>query len=67
MKTLELFIYLLYCIPPLFFLLSRMYMLRFNRLRDSGKITDIISTKQRQTLYFLLGVLSTVLIIITKY
>ena len=64
MKNLE---YLFYCIPVIFIYLSRRYTLKFNRLKNSGKIPDIIGARQRRTLFFYLAIFSVLtIIVITK-
>jgi len=60
MKNVE---YLYYCIPLIFFLLSRRYMLKYNRLRNTGKIPRIIDARIRKNLFLCLAILSVVLIL----
>ncbi|MBB3057053.1 hypothetical protein [Mucilaginibacter gotjawali] len=63
MKNLE---YLIYCIPVIFILLSRKYLLKYRKLRNTGKIPYIISAKQRKNVYFYLAILSVVAILIIQ-
>jgi len=63
MKNLE---YLIYCIPVVFILLSRKYMVKYRKLRNTGKIPYIINAKQRKTLYFYLAILSMLAVLIIQ-
>ena len=63
MKNLE---YLIYCIPAVFLLLSRKYMVKYRKLRNTGKIPYIINAKQRKTFYFYLAILSMLAILIIQ-
>jgi hypothetical protein len=56
--------YLVYCTPFIFIALSRIYMLKYNRLMGSGKVPNIVSAKQKQNLFLFLAVLSTMIIFI---
>ena len=41
-------------------------MVKFNRLKDTGKIPYIMVARQREILFFCLSVLSVVIILITE-
>jgi hypothetical protein len=45
--------------------LSAMYKLKFNKLQGTGRIPSIISARQRQIVFFVLAVLSALIILIS--
>ena len=55
--------YLVYCIPLIFIVLSLKYKLKFNKLQGSGKVTYIIDAKQRENIFFMLAILTALLIL----
>jgi|GEM_PF-5531682 len=55
---------LIYCVPVIFIGLSRMYMLKFRRLQGTGKIPDILSAEQKQTFFFVLSLLTALIIFV---
>jgi len=57
--------YLSYGIPVVFIVLSFRYHARLNELKYSGKIPDIATARQRETMFSVLAVLSALAIIIT--
>jgi hypothetical protein len=58
-------LYLLYCLPVIFVLLSYKYMRRFKKLQGSGKIPYILGAKLRQNVFLCLAVISALMIIVT--
>jgi len=56
--------YLLCCITLTFITLSIVYQVKFNKLKHTGKIPNIIGARQRQIVFFLLAILSALVIII---
>jgi hypothetical protein len=58
--------YLAYCTPVVFVVLSRLYNLKFNRLRGTGKIPDIEGARRRQTLFSVLAILSALLVVVIQ-
>lgn len=58
--------YTLYLIPPAFVALSERNRLRFNKLKGSGKIPDIMGAKQRHVTYMVMAALSLVIIIMAQ-
>jgi hypothetical protein len=67
MEYLEYIKYLFYCLPIVFILLSRWYMIKFKKLRDSGKIPRIVGARQRQKLFLYLAILSVLVILIVQF
>ena len=55
--------YAVYFIPPGFVALSQMYKVRIERLKDSGKIPNIIEARQRQITFMAMAVLSLIIIV----
>jgi len=55
--------YLLYLIPVTFIVLSRMYFLKFNKVKGTGKIPRIIEAKNRQNLFLFLAIVSTMFLL----
>lgn len=47
--------------------LSAMYKFKLDKLQGTGKIPNIISTRQRQIVFFILAVLSALIIFITRF
>jgi len=45
--------------------LSAMYKLKFNKLQGTGRIPSIISARQRQIVFFVLAVLSALIVLIS--
>jgi len=54
--------YLSYGIPLIFVVLSGVYMFKYKRLIDTGKMPSIVSAKGKQELFLFLALLSTVII-----
>jgi hypothetical protein len=46
--------------------LSAIYKLKFNKLQGTGRIPSIVGAKQRQIVFFVLAVLSALVILITQ-
>jgi len=59
--------YLSYVIPLIFIVLSVIYMLKFNKLMGSGKLTYLISARNKQVLFLFLAILSTVIILFVEF
>lgn len=59
--------YIAYFIPPGFVALSEMYRVKFNRLKHSGKIPDIIVARQRHITFMVMAILSVVLMIMVIF
>ena len=47
--------------------LSAMYKFKLDKLQGTGKIPNIISAKQRQIMFFVLAVLSALIIFISRF
>lgn len=47
--------------------LSAMYKFKLDKLQETGKIPNIISARQRQIVFFILAVLSALIIFITRF
>ena len=58
--------YAVYLIPPAFVVLSEMNRMKFNKLKSSGKIPDIMGAKQRHVTFIIMAVLSLAIIIIAE-
>jgi hypothetical protein len=58
--------YLTYSIPVMFIMLSRKYMLQFNKLQESGRIPEIIGAKQRQVVFLVSAIISAIIILVTQ-
>jgi hypothetical protein len=56
--------YAAYAIPTVFILLSQIYRIRFNKLKRSGQIPQIMQAKKLQNTYMTMAVLSGVVILI---
>jgi len=59
--------YAVYFIPPGFVALSQMYKVRLERLKDSGKIPNIVEARQRQITFMTMAILSLIIIIIVTH
>jgi len=59
------FEYTVYLIPPAFVALSEMYRVKLKKLKNSGKIPDLIVAKQRHVAFVIMAVLSLAIIIMT--
>lgn len=56
--------YLMGCMSLTFVGLSAMYKLKFNKLKGTGRIPCMLGARHRQILFFVLAVLSALVIII---
>jgi hypothetical protein len=54
----------IYSVPIIFIALSRVYMLRYQRLQGTGKIPDIVNAENKQTFFFVLSILTALVIFI---
>nr|WP_294793890.1 hypothetical protein [uncultured Mucilaginibacter sp.] len=55
---------IIYSTPIIFIALSRMYMLKYRKLQGTGKIPDIMSAEKKQTFFFVLSLVTALVIFI---
>ncbi|MBB5396718.1 hypothetical protein [Mucilaginibacter sp. AK015] len=63
MKYLE---YLTYAVPVVFMVLSRLSLHRYKKLKDSGRVPEIVCARQKQNLFLFLAITTAMIIVIIQ-